>query len=222
MKLKYFLTISVLIALSFSCASLNKLRSSKDGGQFFESAAQITISTAETSFNFAADIHFTLKDSFHIAVKGPFGISAGDVFIINSRFIYINKLERLVFSGENSDGQLETVFQIPISPDILSKLPLLPHLIKQQQIVGENYLNFRNVKLNRKKLINAATFMHKDGNIIFSFDDFKKVEGIYFPNKILIKHEREGKYLQITFKSIKSVNKKFPEPPVIDESYNQL
>ncbi|MCK5074939.1 MAG: DUF4292 domain-containing protein [Calditrichia bacterium] len=214
--------ISIFSLLSSGCITFGKLRAPEDKNVFFEGKTQITITSPEMSFNFSANIQFTLKDSFHIAVKGPFGISAGDVYIINNRFIYINKLERIVLSGENDDGLLESVFQIPINPAILSKLALIPHLIKEKQLTGESYLNFENVKLNKMKQVTSTTLINPEGNINFSFDNFKKENNIYFPHKILLKHENTQQYLQISFKNIKKVNKKFPELPVIDSNYNQL
>jgi hypothetical protein len=214
--------LSVLVFLQISCAIFKPFKKESGSDAFFESKAQITVSSPDMSLNFSATIQFTLSDSFHIEVKGPFGISAGDVFIINGRFIYINKLERIVLSGENSDGLLESVFQIPIEPNILSKLPLLPHLLYEKQLTLQGMDGFKNIKVNKKQQVTAAELETPDSKIDFTFTDFKKREQIAMAHKIVLKNESTQQYLQISFKDIKKVKKKFPELPIIDNSYNQL
>ena len=216
-----------MVLLAFSglvtgCGALAKLQKPGDKDVYFEGKSQITITSPEMTANFSAQIQFTLNDSFHIGVKGPFGINAGDVFIIQNRFVYINKLERIVLSGENNDGLLESVFQIPVHPGILSKLVLLPHLIKQHHLQEKQYDRFTAVTFNNKNLVTSAKLVNPEGEISFKFDQFHKESNIYFPYKILLEHETSRQYLQLSFNKIEKVNKQFPELPVIDNSYQQL
>ncbi len=219
---KQILLVIFVWAFWTGCTSRLLLNNSSAGSYYFTARAQITIAAEENVLNFSADIQFSPRDSFHIEVKGPFGFSLGEVYIINSRFLYLNRMDRHMLSGESNDNLLEAVLHIPVEPDLLAKVTLLPHIMGESSDTIISGYNISVLKRNRKKNITLLQ-LHRDGSPInIRYDRFKKIGGVLLPEKIWIKDDDKGQYMQIGYKDIKKVAGKFPDLPVVDENYKQL
>ncbi|GAB4170944.1 MAG: hypothetical protein Kow00108_05220 [Calditrichia bacterium] len=215
-------TLSIIVGLLFflQCAPF-AIKKSSFTVPHFSGKAQISIVAGEFYANFSADIEFTPNDSFHIKVSGPFGMDVGEVFIINQRYLYLNHLDRQMMNGENKDGLLEKIFQIPVSPDLLSKLFLLPEMAIDSSLFTQfSHYEIKKIIANGRQ-INEISMGRNEKMMNIRFDKYKHIISHRIPMKIIIEKSDTEK-LMIQFKNLKESHKPIGDIPFVSLKYKQL
>lgn len=188
----------------------------------WEGEAQVTISSGEFVANFGTKMRFTTGDSLHIHVTGPFGMDIAEVYIIGHRYLYLNHMDRHVLNGENDDEVLERIFEIPLSPYLLSRLLLFPSYFisgKLETMVWPYRL--MNVEQEGNQL--RTMELQRNNHLIrIEYDQFHSVKGMIFPYQAKIHDRNENKHLLMTFKKIRYVEGGFQDVPLVPLSYKQL
>jgi hypothetical protein len=64
-----------------------------------EASCRISVDSEEFSGNFFANVYYIKEDSLLISVSGPFGVSAGTLFIGKERFIFYNQMTNKFYNG---------------------------------------------------------------------------------------------------------------------------
>ncbi len=216
---------SILLGIFFiiSCAPLSLLRKTSETiPGHFEGKAQISIASPDYNANFGADLYFTMDDSFHIKVHAPFGMDVGEVYIIRKRYLYLNHMDHQMMNGEVDDAVLEQVFQIPLSPQLLSRLPLISYFYSSGQL--DSLIAPWKITETSKKGPYLSTIVLKRASrtIRMQFDEYKRIHHIPIAKKILVEDEYRQQKLKLTFSKIKKSRKFIAPLPKIPLHYRQL
>jgi hypothetical protein len=106
------------IALDTKKVTINELLDFIDEEQnkvnTLQASCRISVDSEEFSGNFFASVHYTANDSLLIAVSGPFGISAGTLFVGKERFIFYNQLTNKFYNGTIKEFENQNFFQFPL------------------------------------------------------------------------------------------------------------
>lgn len=179
-----------------------------------EGSGRVTVDSPEFSGHFFADVIFLVSDSLRIAVSGPFGIQAGTLFIGKERFIFYNQMANKFYNGSVQEFQDKKFFQFPLTlselanilvgkETILSSMKILEYSIEddmffiQSQKAGINYQIWIDHHTGQISKIESM----QDGQTIFvrEYDDFVKINGMYFPRKITMNRALEKQAVSIYY-----------------------
>lgn len=223
MKLRFLFWL-FLSLLFFYCAPFKVLQSpsSSFNSFYFKGKAYISIAAENFATNFGAEIQFTLDDTFHIQVQGPLGMDVGEVFVVKNRYLYLNHMDHQMINGENDDMLLERIFQIPLSPALLSHLPLINYFY-QTGVLDSVIKPFviQNIVASKGK-INEITLKNGSNMLSIQFEKYKKVDDYMIPLHYLISNFTRNQKLKITFKEIKKINHPIGSFPIVPYNYRQL
>ena len=193
------------------------------------SSSRISVDSPEFSGNFFADILYQQPDSLLIAATGPFGISAGTLFIGTERFIFYNQIANRFYNGSVDDYRERNFFQFPLKlSELLNVFAGKEHLdamkIEAYSLQDDQFF----IKSRRGDIVYEILIEPVNGQItkliafsddkvlyIREYDNFIKDNGIVFPRKISMIRPGESQAVSIYHTQI-SVN----EP--IDKSRFQV
>lgn len=182
-------------------------------------SSRISVDSPEFSGNFFADILYQEPDSLLIAATGPFGISAGTLFIGTERFIFYNQIANRFYTGSVDEYRERNFFQFPLKlSELLNVFAGKEHLtamkieeytlqddqffIKSRRggIVYEILIEPANGQITKLTALNNDEILY-----VREYDDFIKDNGIVFPRKISMIRPGENQAVSIYHTQI-SVN----------------
>lgn len=159
---------------------------------------KITLDTPQYSGNFDATILVDEPDSMLLEVAGPFGMRLGKVFVSKNRFIFYNQVMNQFYKGSKEDFSGRNFLQFPVEigqlKDIFIARDTFKVLEKEKLEIRDNkyYLEAKNGHFNyhiwfdpKHKLISRIEYL-ENGNIFYfkEYQNFKEVNGIYFPHHV--------------------------------------
>ena len=163
-----------------------------------QASSRISVDSEEFSGNFFADIIYLNSDSLLLSVSGPFGIHAGTLFIGKKRFLFHNQIANKFYTGSVDEFRDRKFFQFPLNLSELinifaAKESLQAMRIEQYDTRDDQFfMSTSNGALAYKIWINdfngkiTKISASQAGEELFvrEYDDYKKSNGIYFPQKI--------------------------------------
>ena len=201
---------------------LDNILYEQDQLKSLEGSGRVTVDSPEFSGHFFADVLYNVRDSVRITVSGPFGIQAGTLFIGKDRFIFYNQMANKFYNGSVKEFRDRKFFQFPLTltelinmlvaeEKSLSSLKILEFGIEDgmffinSEKAGVEYqiwIDHHNGRINKIEAI-------KEGEILFvrEYDDYSKINGLYFPRKISMSRPQEKQLLSIYYTYI-SLNEK--------------
>jgi hypothetical protein len=181
-----------------------------------EAFCRISVDSPEFSGNFFSDIIFIEDDSLLISISGPFGIKAGTLFIGKERFIFFNQVANKFYNGSVQEFKDKKFFQFPLSltemtnvlvgRETLTSMKITEYTIKNAKF----YIAAQKADFDYQIWINHKTgHIHKvigsrEGETVFirEYDDYVKINGIYFPKKISMTRPQEKQAFSIYYNNI--------------------
>jgi hypothetical protein len=193
---------------------LDNILTTQDQLESLEGSGRVTVESPEFSGHFFADIIFLASDSLRITVSGPFGIQAGTLFIGKERFIFYNQMANKFYNGSVQEYQDKKFFQFPLTlseltnvlvgkETILSSMKILEYGIDddmffiRSQKAGLHYQIWIDHHSGQIRKIKGM----QDGETIFvrEYDDFVKLNGLYFPRKITMNRALERQAVSVYY-----------------------
>lgn len=183
------------------------------------SSSRISVDSPEFSGNFFADILYQEPDSLLIAATGPFGISAGTLFIGRERFIFYNQIANRFYTGSVDEYRERNFFQFPLKlsellnvfagKEHLSAMKIVEYTLQDDQfliksrrgdIIYEIFIEPQNGQITKLTAFNNDNILY-----IREYDDFIENNGIIFPRKISMIRPGENQAVSVYHTQI-SVN----------------
>ena len=175
------------------------------------SSSRISVDSPEFSGNFFADILYQEPDSLLISATGPFGISAGTLFIGKERFIFYNQIANRFYNGSVADYLDRDFFQFPLKlsellyvfagKEHLTALKIDEYTIKDEQffIEAQRANIFYSIWIDPVSGHISKITAQKDNQVLYirEYGDFIKINGLYFPRKISMVRPEENQAVSI-------------------------
>jgi len=177
---------------------------------------RLTLDTPEYSGNFNASVLMNEPDSLLITVTGPFGMHLGKVYISKRRFIFYNQVMNQFYKGSREDFKGKNFLQFPLEisqlKDVFVARDPFDVLEKQLYEIRDDkyYIEAKNGNYSYKiwfdpevLLISRIEYL-LDGKTAFikEYDNFRKVNGIYFPHLVNFIKPDEKQGVSIIISSI--------------------
>jgi hypothetical protein len=185
-----------------------------------QAVSRITIDSKEFSGHFYARLLYLQNDSLLITVNGLFGFDAGNLFIGKDRFIFYNQLSNKFYNGSVQDFKSKRFMQFPLTISELSNIFLgkenftIFKIIDYSVRQNSYYIKAQNGDLNYEIWIDNYTGhiskvnAYKSDQLLYTreYGDFVKLDGIYFPRKIMMSQPEERQSVAIYYSELK-INK---------------
>lgn len=188
--------------------------------QTLDGYARITLDTPQYSGNFSADVLLSGSDSLLISVAGPLGINVGKVFVAQKRFVFYNQVMNQFYTGSKKDFEGRNFLQFPLEisqlRDVFIAQDKFNILKKERFEVRDNmyYLEAANGKFLYHiwfdpvyLLIKRIEYFDQDNLLFFKeYDNFKKINDVYFPMSVSFVRPAEKQGLAIFFTKLEINN----------------
>ena len=196
---------------------LEHIESEQQKVKSLQAVSRITIDSKEFSGNFYAHILYQQSDSLLITVTGLFGLEAGNLFIGKDRFIFYNQMSNKFYNGSVQDFKSRRFMQFPLTIPELSNIFLGKETFTIMKIVDYSlqqnlfFIAAQNGDSNYKIWIDPNTghivklHAYKYDQLIYTreYGDFIKVDGIYFPRKIIMSQPEENQAVAVYYTELK-------------------
>ncbi|MCB0283056.1 MAG: DUF4292 domain-containing protein [Calditrichae bacterium] len=186
---------------------------------------RITLDTPQYSGNFDASILVNEPDSMLITVTGPFGMHLGKLHVTKNRFIFYNQVMNQFYKGSKEDFKGKNFLQFPLEisqiKDVFIARDRFEVLQKKNFEIRDNqyYLEAESGKFNyniwfepEHLMITRIEYL-MDGQIEFykEYDNFREVNGIYFPHHLNFVRPEQKQGLSVFVSSIEINGKINPD-----------
>ncbi len=189
---------------------------------------RITLDTPEYSGNLSAEILRNESDSLLITVTGPFGMRLGKVYFSKSRFVFYNQAMNQFYTGDRAQLSGRRFLQFPMDVDQLSDLFTAQNsfnvLQKQSYSVRDDqyYLEASNGAYSyhiwfdpeNYLITRIEYYLEEQLQFYKEYDNFRKVNGIYFPHLVNFVRPDEKQGVTIIYTGLQ-INE-----PIAAERYN--
>ena len=179
-----------------------------EGNIFFE--------TPEESNNAFLTLSIHKPDSLYAKFQGPFGITAGTIFVTRDDFVYFNALENIVIKGPSSPLNLGAVMRIKADFDEIMDafsasltFPDETDLNSQLTVLEDEYIvTVTEPEVTRKYWIHPDFYitLYREyppqsnvPTIELKYSNFFKDKGINFPKKIELSKADSQQYITIDY-----------------------
>lgn len=203
---------------------INKLEANRRRIKTFEGTGTIHVKSPQFDNSASFQVKMIKPDSIQLSIMGPFGIELAQAVVTENNFIFYDALQNTAYTGEASDDVLRTIFRIDLSfNDLLDAFVGSVNLTRSlyrspnnYEVVYDEYMltYIDSVSMNKSKyIVDVRQLGIKDYELFNSseqlalkgiYSDFKLIEGVAVPQKIIVKNGLQNQTITINYKSVKA------------------
>ncbi len=172
---------------------------------------RITLDTPEYSGNFTANLLMNTLDSILITVTGPFGMHLGKVYVTKNNFLFYNQVMNQFYRGSQQQFEGRNFLQFPVEIKELKNIFIAQdhfNVLHKElfEIRDDNYfIEASNGKYRYRiwfepehYLLRKIEYLDNDKILYYKeYDNFRKVNGIYFPHLVNFVRPEENEGIAI-------------------------
>jgi hypothetical protein len=181
------------------------------GKRFFIQKASVQISSKDINEKFLASVKFVPPDSFNLSIRSRTGLEVARILITEDTVLVNDRLQRILYYGK--PGALTRKFGIS-----LDFIPLVFGDYIQSGSIGDKQCmnGFTEIsgslrgskirylidcrRLKNTKLVHEGSIGNLGTEV--EFDDFRKIDGIFYPSSIKVKEVKTNTVITIKIEEI--------------------